>query len=110
MLAAGDWQHPKRLLTVSAGDDGPHAFNLLGLPRIDVQNFGMRKRAAIDAADQQAGGKEVGSIFSASRHLLRPVDHWDISANTAERLCRVHGRSPVPCKAAAYLTASMILT
>ena len=110
MLAAGNGQHAKGFVAVGSGDHRRNARQLKSFRYVDLEYFGMSIRAAVDAAGQHAGGKNVGGIFGAAGYLLRTVDHRHIAADIADRGALVHGALPSPLSSAACRTASMIFT
>ncbi len=110
VLAARDRQDAEGLVAIGAGDDGLHARQPQRRGDVDVDNLGVRIRAAEDASRQQARCDQVGGVFRPSRHLVGPVDHRHVAADIVRRHDLVHGETPPACSSAAYFTASMILT
>ena len=96
MLAARDRQHAEGLVAVGAGDDRLHAGELAAPPTRRPR----RSRRANRGCDRCGpaswpGAENVGGVFGAAGHLLRPVDHRHVAADIVRGDDFVHGATPL---------------
>ncbi len=110
MLGARDRKDAEGLVAIGTGDNGAHARQLECPSNVDVDNFSVRIGTAVDAAGKLTWRENIGGVFGAPRYFLGPVDHGHIGTDIMRRDSFVHGAIPCAFSAAAYFTASMILT